>query len=578
MGPGLDVKADGGYVVAPPSIHPSGDLYTWEVEHHPDDVPLAECPAWLVNLLRTKENCAANATAVGELIPEGKRNTTLMSLAGSMRRRGMSQAAIEAALREENRRCSPSLPDDEVVSISVSAARYGPARDASVYPLTDYGNAQRLVAADGSELRYCAVFRRWFVFDGTRWAEDNNGEVMRRAKATVRRIGEEAAAIEDENGRKAVLKWAWHSESEERLRKMVKLAESEPGIAVIPDAFDTDPWLLNCQNGTLDLRDGSLREHRPSDLITKLIPVSYQPDAQCPRWHSFLRHILADKMELVQFLQRAIGYSLAGVTGEQVLFLLYGTGANGKTTLLELLQTLLGDYARTASFDSFAVDGNGHVRNDLARLRGARFVSAAEIEEGRRLSEVIIKQVTGGDTITARFLYAEHFEFRPQFKLFVACNHKPIIRGTDHAIWRRIRLIPFSVTIPDSEQDKTLSAKLHAELPGILAWAVQGCLDWQREGLGLPKEVEVQTSEYRAEMDTLQQFFDECCVINETARVETGLLHRAYSEWAERSEEWVMSAKALGLRLKERGFLPRASHGRRFWYGIGLRADEQAEF
>ena len=271
-------------------------------------------------------------------------------------------------------------------------------------------------------------------------------------------------------------------------------------------------------------------------------------------WQGFLDRIFDGNENLIRFVQKAIGYALTGSTREQVVFFLYGTGRNGKSTLINTVQALLGDYAMHTPTTTLMSRKSEGVPNDVARLKGARFVSAVEAESGRRLSEPFIKQLSGGDVITARFMRAEWFEFRPQFKLFFATNHKPIIRGTDLAIWRRIRLIPFNVTIPEDEVDPDLGQKLLKELPGILNWAIEGCLVWQKEGLGLPAEVAEATEAYRNEMDVLGGFFDECCILNPLARVTKRDFYEAYVQWAERSRETVLSQRKIGMMMMERGF------------------------
>ena len=332
------------------------------------------------------------------------------------------------------------------------------------------------------------------------WTPDKNGQIVRFAKDTVRNIYSEAAQLPEGNPRTTLVKHALQSEDAKRIHAMVQLAQSETGISVTPDQLDANPWLLNCSNGSVDLRTGKPLPHARENLCTKQVPVNFDSKAKCLTWKAFLHRIMGGNESLVRFLQRAIGYSLTGQITEQVLFLFYGTGANGKSTFVETMRALLGDYAQQADFETFLIGKNeGGPRNDIARLKGARFVSAVESGQSRQMAETVIKQVTGGDKIAARFLYQEFFEFSPQFKLFLVANHKPQVRGTDEAVWRRIRLVPFDVKIPQEERDKHLPEKLQSELPGILAWAVRGCVKWQEKGLGEPTEVLEATQEYREE-------------------------------------------------------------------------------
>jgi putative DNA primase/helicase len=276
-------------------------------------------------------------------------------------------------------------------------------------------------------------------------------------------------------------------------------------------------------------------------------------------------------------LQKVTGYALTGVTSEQALFLLYGTGANGKSTFLEVVRALSGVYARQAEFATFLARTSDTVRNDLARLAGARFVTAVEAASGRRLDEALVKQLTGGDPITARFLFQEFFEFTPQFKLFLATNHKPVIRGTEHAIWRRIHLIPFEVTISLEQQDRTLPDKLRAELPGILAWAVEGCLAWQREGLSMPDKVQQATASYREEMDTFGLFLTDRCLQNATVSTTTEALYQAYCTWCRANGEYELSKNHFGMRLRDRGFTPTRLGNDRAWKGIALVPEPRSQ-
>ncbi len=585
VAPGLDVKAAGGYVVAPPSVGANGRRYEWLIS--PDEAEPADVPEWLMRLVeRPRRN--GSAGPVGEKIPSGQRNRELTSLGGSMRRRGMGEEEIFDALAAVNRRrCDPPLEEEEVEKIARSVARYEPAAGEPPPPsanghgdaeppvrfnLTDLGNAERFVARFGEEVRYCYPWGKWLVWTGVRWERDEAGRVHRLAKETVRGIYGEAAAAEDEDRRKALAQHATRSEAESKIRAMLELAKSE--VPVSPDELDADPWLLNCPNGTVDLRTGELREHRREDLITKMAGAEYRPGAAAPKWTAFLKRVLPGE-ELRGFVKRGSGHSATGDTSEQCMFINHGPGANGKSTFQEAFAAALGDYAMRTPTETLLAKRAGGIPNDVARLKGARFVAASETEEGRRLAESLVKDLTGQDTISARFMRAEWFDFKPTHKLWLSTNHKPEIRGTDNAIWRRIRLIPWAVTIPPAERDRKLAEKLRGELSGVLAWAVEGCLEWQREGLRAPEEVRQATREYRVEMDVLAAFLEDCCERAEKKRAYAGELWDAWKRWCEETGERPESQKRFGGRLSERGFLnDRDSRtGRKVWFGLSLRPD-----
>src|SRR5829696_1382687 len=589
VAPGLDVKASGAYVVAPPSVGPNGRAYEWIIS--PEEAELADPPEWLMSLLERKRP-KGPAPKVGERIPSGQRNIALTRLAGTMRRPGMSETAILAALLEENeRRCQPPLPRAEVEKIATSIARYEPASEVSEvarislngngvaqptpeYNLTDLGNTRRLIHRHGRNLRYCWLWRKWLVWDGKRWVKDDTGEVYRLAKETVSSIYQEAAAAPNDEARKELGKHGTRSEAGARIKEMVDLARSD--VPVMPDELDASPDLLNTESGTIDLRTGELREHRRQELITKLAPVEYRPDATAGAWDAFLGRVLPGE-ELRGFVQRASGYSATGDTSEQCMFINHGGGANGKSTFQEAIAAALGDYAMRAPTEMLLAKRTDGVPNDIARLKGSRFVASSETEEGRRLAESLIKDLTGQDTVTARFLWAELFEFTPTHKLWLSTNHKPEIRGTDNAIWRRIRLIPWTVTIPPAEQDKQLSTRLRGELPGILAWIVRGCLEWRREGLRAPDEVRRATGAYRAEMDVLAGFLAECCELDTGHWEYAKDLYECYKRWCDENGERPEPQRKFGGRLGERGFHRDrgGSRGAGIWRGVRLTEGEK---
>ena len=449
-----------------------------------------------------------------------------------------------------------------------------PANSANSYMRTDLGNAERFVDAYRDRVRWCPARKSWLVWGGQRYAWDDRGESVKLAHYRARAIFHEAAYEEDESKQKAISKWAVASQSESRINAM--LSQAKPYLAVGMDELDRDPWLINCQNGTLDLKTGRLKEHDPADLITRIVPVSYDPGAACPRFERFLRETLVDA-EVVGFVKRYAGYTLTGATRERILTILYGSGKNGKTTLVELLHEAMGDYARNTDVETLLIRKYSGVGNDVAALKGARFVSAAEVEKGRRLAESKVKQLTGRDTVTARFLFGENFDFKPEFKLWLSTNNKPVIQGTDDAIWDRLRLIPFTQRFDGDKADPLLSDKLRAELAGVFAWMVEGCLQWQEHGLGEPESVTEATRQYRSEMDTLAAFFEDRCVIREGVMTPASLLYKQYQMWCDDAGENAETQKMFGMRLSERGFVSeKIKHGehkdRKGWFGIGLRA------
>jgi putative DNA primase/helicase len=443
--------------------------------------------------------------------------------------------------------------------------------------LTDQGNAQRLVREHGAQLRYVPAWHRFLVYDGKRWLLDELGVVERFAKATVASLFDEVLLHDDDpKARRAFAEWALRSESEPRLRAMINLAQTEPGIAVLPNDLDADRMLLNLANCTFDLRRREPRPHDPADLCTQLAPVNYDPNAECPRWMKFMGQIFAGNGNLISFMQRAIGYALTGDTSEHVVFILWGSGANGKSTLLNTIVAMLGtcqprDYAVTTRAETFMVKKGDTIPNDVAALHNARMVVASEADRERRLAEGMLKNCTGGDPVNARFMRAEFFSFVPRFKVFLATNQRPIVRGTDHGLWRRIRLIPFNVTIPPADQDPYLADALKAELPGILRWAIQGCFDWQDERLGYPSEVRAATDAYRRDMDVIGDFITERCLVAAGEEITSKELYDAYTGWARDDGEKVLSAKSFGLYLQERGIQPHRSKKSRGWLGIRLR-------
>ncbi len=442
---------------------------------------------------------------------------------------------------------------------------------------TDLGNAERFVRHHKENVRYCAAVKTWYIWDGRRWQGDTVEMIYYLARLTVRNIPKEADIYQHDDLRRAqVLKWATHSESRERIRAMVELAQSDPVVAIEPDFFDRDLWLLNCMNGTLNLKTLNLQPHNRQDFVSKLVPVAYDADAICPRWEQFLDCIFGHNQPLIDYVQRICGYCLTGSTREQDFYFLYGTGANGKSTLIKTLMALLGtDYATQASSETLWARRYEAIGEEIAVLQGARLVIAMEADQGKKLAEGLVKQLTGGDRIRARRLYANSFEFMPTFKILLAANHKPRISGTDNGIWRRIKMIPFMVSIPEDKQDVDLGEKLLKELPGILNWTLKGCRDWQQQGLRPPSEVTEATTDYRADSDLISAFLEESALIDPTSRIQCKHLYEAYQTWAESAGEKPLNMRRFNDSLKERGFQTQVGNcNRKFWHGIGLRRSD----
>jgi putative DNA primase/helicase len=484
-----------------------------------------------------------------------------------------------ARLAPDVPRWSPPVAPPVVPAI----AKTGPPGDS--INMTDWGNAKRLVAAHGDQVRFCKPLGHWLKWDGRRWSPDRTGAIWRLAKDTVRRLGHEAADTEDDQRRKGLLRWALESEEKKLMASMIDLAWSEPGIPVLPDELDRDPWLLNTPSGTVELRTGRLRPHRQGDLISKITRVPFDPAAECPRWKEALSLIFAGDQDLIAYVQRALGYSLTGDTGEHCLFLCYGTGRNGKNTVLDTVRTILEDYATVASPRTFLATGQNEHPTMLADLVGRRFVPTSEVEEGERLAESLVKRVTGDRTLKARFMRQDPFEFPVLFKLWMLANCKPEIRGRDEGIWSRIRIIPFDVFIPADQRIRNLSDILvREEGPGILRWLVEGCLEWQRSGLSEPQRVKDAVGSYRSEQDVIGNFLGECCishlhneVLREKARVRARDLYDRYVDWCkENREENTLSSRKFGGEMERRGYALKPSNSVQYRLGLELKPSAES--
>ena len=480
-----------------------------------------------------------------------------------------------------------------------------PPRGSSPTDRTDLGNSQRFVREHCDALRYVGSWGKCLDWDGKRWSIDSVGRAEHRAKETVRGMFE-GISKEIHNARESLERaeasgdpervalhharmkatgdtfaWALKSHDASKIRATVQLAKSAPELAVTHERLDADPWALNCTNGRIDLRTGKLHTHSPADLITKLASVAYDPAAECPTWERFLSQAMGANADLLSFIRRMTGYALTGVIREHVLGFLFGSGANGKSTYINTMHAMLGDYATRAPRGLLFTQFGSKHETELTTLFGARMVSCSEVDEAATFDEALVKDLTGGDPITARRMREDHWTFTPSHKLFLAGNHKPRVKGADEGIWRRIRLIPWTVTIALEERDTGLPEKLRAELPGILAWAVRVCLEWQKHGLGEPVEVTQATAAYRHESDPMREFFDLHCVFETEARAPRKHIREAYETYCKENGAEPLGAKRFAEGLRRHSvldgvvkYMGKVMDG---WKGVRLATDSERD-
>lgn len=609
-----DIRLGGNfYTVAPGCTAPIRDdptkFLTYDVV---DASPVAEVKWEIVKSLIERSNGTQKLQqvkgpfAITESPQVGGREPTLHKLVWSLAGKGLFQESILAACLVENRKFEKPHSDEEVKRIVAKSyesylikseqkkiekeqkkeeerkediKKYGVSLD-------DCGNAIRMCNMFGRNIRHCEAWGKWFIWDGQRWKEDVNNTIYYFAKKVSKSIYSEAAQCNDSKDSLELSKWAHESSNNSRISAMVESCKSEHdyGIPITFDVLDRDFYLFNTQNCTLDLRTLEKLPHDHINLITKISPVTYNPDAKCPTWLAFLDRIFKgnpEKEKIISFLKRSCGYSLTGDTSEQVMFFLYGSGANGKSTFIDTIQYIMGDYAVATESNTFTTVKGDAIRNDIARLVGMRFVSASENSTESLLDESLVKKLTGNEKVSARFLHQEYFDFYPQFKIWWGFNHQPYIRDNTNSIWRRILLVPFEQIIPDSEQDKKLSEKLKLEAPGILNWMVDGLKEYYIIGINAPDCVKTATNEYREDQDILHDFIKECCdtkndkdFAGKDLTIEAGALYNNYKGWFSfngGSPKDQLSMTKFGRLIVELGYVRKRTNKCKEYHGISIK-------
>ncbi len=555
----LGTRKDGSYKVLIPPL--PDKLYPWDMLPKPIAKALAQ----------QKQK---TPPIEGGIIPDTKRNDTLIKLGGTLRAKGLSEDAIEGALQAINlESCKPPLAADEVTKIAHSAARYQPSKE--IITNTDTGNAIRLRQHFGDVLRYCYEANKWLVWNGGYWEWDFGAGINQYATLTVKNIYHEAATEPDTDIAKALARHAMACESNQRILAMITRAESQLGLAIKMNDLDTDDWLLNVKNGTIDLRTGDLLPFTKEHLTTHRLDVEYHKDAECPLFMAFLDRVCANDTELILYLQKCVGISLTGDTQNELVFFIFGEGQNGKSTFLGIVRFMLGSYGHRVNPDMFMTRGKSSSgpKESLANLRGKRFVLGNEVEEGRRFAMALIKATTGAETITADRKWEHETEYQPTHKLWLFGNYKPEVRDTSVAAWRRLKLIPFEVKITDEEKDTKLKVKLRKELPGILAWAVRGCLAYQKDGITDPPVVLNATSRYRKEQDVFGIFIDECCVVEQGQSITKASFRTELKTWCIANNVDPFNNTQVLRLMSDMGIKESSDGKHRIWKGIRMRTE-----
>lgn len=560
----VEYLSTGNQIVLPGSIHPDTGLpyrantNLWEVLDQVQDTPddLEQRLRYAIDA----NNAKLMPQGLGG-VSEGGRHTHLTSNVGRMLNRGLEGEALAAFADALNETFHPPLEAEEVARVVRDANEKWDRGDG--LPLTDLGNAKRLVREFANRVRFETTRKTWITFDGVRWTDDMSGEVARLAKRVTFSLAENGAKSE------SLMKWAMRSQSAGAIRNMIELAKTEEGIGVASEAFDLDRFLLNTPSGVVDLRDGSVRPARPDDYLTKCTEVSFEPDAECNRWLQFLDEVFPNP-QLRSFVKPLVGYMATGLTVEHMGIFALGRGRNGKGVMFNTIAWLLGSYSANTSYSTFMQKPIGGPTPEIAVLNGARLVVASEGNRGQRLDSALFKTMTGGDPLTARHLHAAPVTFQPQFTPLIMSNYMPEMDGNDPALWARVILLPFTQTFDGVATDRNLPEALKLEAPGILRWIVEGAAEYFRSGLNIPPCVTEAVAAYRGEMDVIGSFIDACCVTSPATEIAASLLYQEFERYVRDLGVRVPSPMEFGLELGRRGHPPRKS-GIIYRQGLSLK-------
>ena len=566
--PGLDIRGEGGFVVAPPSSI-DGQHYVWTNPLQ----SIAEPPEWLLNeITRTEPRATNGHSSASRGYPAGTRNDSLFRLVCSRMAAGYQSDDTKQLALIAASQCEPPYPRDDVIDMVDRVYRtYAQRR-----PLTDLGNAERFLDAFGDRLKYVPELGIWMIWQDTCWELDGGPLIIELGKACVRSIAGEGKSEQDHDKLTQLHAHAKRGEKPQAIKNMLEFAATVPVANTPARLLDADKLIVGVQNGFVDLASGSLLPPEDRPLVTMSLGTPWRPDAQCPKWIAFLTDLFGADPELPDFLRTAVGYSLYGGNPSSQMFILHGRGANGKSTFLRVLQALFGSYSKAVDGSLFMVNrdsGKGGPREDLIRLRGARLIVSAELAEGQMINEELVKRMTGDDTMVARAPYAKNsIEFIPKFTPWISTNDKPIVRGDGTAIWRRLVLVPFTTEIPLEKRNPHLGDQLIEELPGILNWALAGFRTWNKaQRLELPPSIAGATAEYREEMDLLAEWLAACCEEQSDNWLSIIDLYSSYSGWcAFASENRPLDRRVFSRKLGTRGFKREKRSGTRGLLGLAL--------